>query len=201
MWWALIPALVGGALSIAGHLTGRAQRKQAFNDAVKRGAENLREGQILSAQNASQLAQDNMYVLSLSGVSANEGTASQAQNQIKLQSAATINKMSRDFDDYVAQLAASDKADAWNTAFSVAGDVFATVGRIAYDNARIKANSGLADIAPAVGSYLSPDLRINEQWVTPLGARRMGSLTAPTPSFNASSPTSMPSPSFKLEMN
>ena len=171
MWW--IPALIGGALSIAGRLTARARRKAAVNQAIEQGSQNLREGQLLSAQNASQLAQDNLYVLSLSGVSANEGTASQLQNQIKLQSTATINKMSRDFDNYVANLQAQDNADALNTAFSVAGDIFGTVGRLTYDNARVNGFNASQDY-PTVPQLESPEYSPN--WITPLGRERMKSI-------------------------
>lgn len=178
MWW--IPALIGGVLSITGRLVGRARRNVAVQEAIEQAAENLHEGQAISTQNAQQLAQDNTAILSLSGVSATEGTASQLQQQVKLQSQVTINKMTKDYENYVANLRAQDNADAANTAFSVLGDVFSTVGRMTYDAQRLNFGGGQEVVSP-VGSYQSPDLRINENWVTPLGMRRMGSLTGGTP--------------------
>lgn len=166
MWW--LPALIGGALSITGNLVGRARRKAATEEAIAQGAENLREGQTLTAQNAAGLAQDNAYVIALSGVSAQEGTASQVSQQIELQKKATINKMSRDFDNYVVNLRNADTADAINTGFSVASEVFATAGRLYYDKVRVDANKGftveppkmLADPAtkpPTFGPPLASD--------------------------------------------
>jgi len=173
MWW--IPALIGGVLGIAGKLTGRARRKQAVEQAIEQGARNLEEGKTISTQNAAQLAQDNLYVLGLSGVSANEGTASQLSQQVRLQNTATVNKMTRDYEDYVRNLRASDSADALNTTFSVLGDVFSTAGRLSYDNQRI--NASYTPEAPPI--LKSPGFDVSDQWITPLGQQRFGALTGP----------------------
>lgn len=174
MW---IIALLGLAISVAGKITSHSMNSRATDEAIAQGAENLKEGQTVSAQNAAALAQDNMYALALSGVSASEGTASQLDQQVKLQSTATINKMSQDYDAYVRKLRLANNADAANTAFSIAGDVFGAVGRIAYDNARINAQNGY-DIGP-VSPLSDPSMQLNQQFITPLGARRLGSLTIP----------------------
>ena len=170
MWW--LAALIGGVLGIAGKITGRARRKQAMEHAIQEGGEELRSGQALTAQNASQLAQDNLYVLSLSGVSATEGTASQLSQQTKLQSTATINKMSKDFDNYVYNLRANDDADAANTAFSIAGDVFSTVGRLSYDNVRL--NQQAYTSAP-------PPILESPEFLTPYGQERLNTSTSTRP--------------------
>lgn len=150
MWW--IPALISGALSIAGRLTGRARRAEAADRAIERGAEALAEGQTLSRQNAEQLAQDNVMILSLSGVSASEGTAQQLQRQTQIQSDASVNKMANDFESWKESVLDADNADAINTAFSVAGDIFSTAGSLYYDSVRVSTPA----VAKIDTSYTGP---------------------------------------------
>ena len=153
MWW--LPALIGGALSIGGRIAGRARRKAAAERAIERGAEELAEGQTLSRQNAEQLAQDNVLIMSLSGVSASEGTAQEIQKQVSIQSDAAVNKMAKDFERWAEGVRDADSADALNTAFSVAGDIFSTAGNLYYDKIRVSTPPAASVSTPYPGGPFS----------------------------------------------
>lgn len=121
--WQIIAALVGTAVNIGSSIAGRVQRKAATDEALVLGAENLAKGQNLTDQNAQQLAQDNIAVLSLSGVDASFGTAAQLHTQNLHQRNATLTQQQNSFDDWRADVLAADRADKINTVFSVLGGV------------------------------------------------------------------------------
>ena len=128
----IVAALIGGAISIGSRIANQMRASSAANEAIAAGAKRLREGQALSAQNAQSLAQDNMAILSLSGVSASGGTAAELHKQTMLQKDTTINKMQSDFNMWKDQVRREVKAGAATTAFSVAGDVLNTGANVAY---------------------------------------------------------------------
>lgn len=140
MWF--IPALIGGAIRLAGNLVGRAQRAEAARRAIEVGHRNLLEGQNTAAMNANQLAQDNAYVFALSGVSSDFGTPAMVEKMTHNSKAASINRMGRDFEEWSANVRTADRGDAISTIFNVAGDTFSMLSQLYYDNERVLANAG-----------------------------------------------------------
>jgi len=135
MLW-LLPALIGGAIRIGGNIVGRARRAAAAEEAIEIGQRNLLEGQNAAAMNANQTIQDNNYILSLSGVRSDVGTAKMIEDMTHNAKAATLNRMGRDFNEWSNNVREADKTDAINTAFNITGGVFSTIGQLYYDNER-----------------------------------------------------------------
>jgi hypothetical protein len=134
MWW--LAALIGGAIKIGGNIWGRRRRAEAAEEAIAAGRSELYEGQDQVRMNASQAAQDNAYTFALSGVRNDVGTPVMLDSMVHNQKAASVNRMSRDYERWAANVRTADETDAINTGFNIAGDVFSTFGQLYYDRNR-----------------------------------------------------------------